>query len=71
MNTQEYLSVIENIKQEIKDAQYRATIHANSDLIRLYHDIGTVINEYKTCRCGFTSFIKYLRIKNVSPGAHR
>ena len=26
MNTQEYLSIIKNIKQEIKDAQYRATI---------------------------------------------
>ncbi len=48
MNTQEYLSVIENIKQEIKNAQYRATIHANSDLLLLYYDIGTVINEYKT-----------------------
>ena len=33
MNTQEYLSVIENIKQEIKDAQYRATIHVNSDML--------------------------------------
>ena len=32
MNTQEYLSAIENIKQEIKTAQYRATVHANSDL---------------------------------------
>lgn len=45
MNTSDYLSVIENIKQEIKKAQYRATIHANSDLLLLYYDIGTVINE--------------------------
>ena len=48
MNTPEYLSIIENIKSEIKAAQYRATIHANSDLLLLYYDIGTVINEYKT-----------------------
>ena len=59
MNTQEYLSVIENIKQEIKDAQYRATIHANSDLILLYHDIGTVINEYKTWGNKFIDNLSY------------
>ena len=45
MNTQKYLSFIENIKQEIKDAQYHVTIHANSDLLLLYYDIGTVINK--------------------------
>lgn len=33
INTAEYLSVIENIKKEIKDAQYRATIHVNSDML--------------------------------------
>ena len=37
MNTPEYLSIIENIKSEIKAAQYRATIHANSDLLLLYY----------------------------------
>ena len=45
MDTQEYLSIIENIKTEIKAAQYRATIHANSDLLLLYYDIGMVIIE--------------------------
>ena len=47
MNTSEYLSVIENIKSEIKAAQYRATIHVNADMLLLYHDIGCVINEHK------------------------
>lgn len=42
MNTSEYLSVIENIKSEIKAAQYRATIHVNADMLLLYHDIGCV-----------------------------
>ena len=31
MNTSEYLSIIENIKSEIKAAQYRAAVHANVD----------------------------------------
>ena len=48
MNTQEYLSIIGKIKQEIKDAQYRAAVHANADMLRLYHDIGCVINEHKS-----------------------
>ena len=47
MNTQEYLSVIENIKQEIKVAQYRAAVHVNADMLILYYDIGCVINEHK------------------------
>ena len=59
INTAEYLSVIENIKKEIKDAQYRATIHVNSDLLLLYYDIGTVINEYKTWGNKFIDNLSY------------
>ena len=58
-NTPEYLSVIENIKQEIKVAQYRATIHANSDLLLLYYDIGAVINEYKMWGNKFIDNLSY------------
>ena len=47
MNSPEYLSIIENIKSEIKTAQYRAAVHANVDMLLLYHDIGCVINEHK------------------------
>ena len=47
MNTSEYISIIENIKSEIKAAQYRAAIHVNADMLLLYHDIGCVINEHK------------------------
>lgn len=47
MNTPEYLSIIENIKSEIRAAQYRAVVHANADMLLLYHDIGRVINEHK------------------------
>lgn len=47
MNTPEYISIIENIKSEIKAAQYRAAVHVNADMLLLYHDIGCVINEHK------------------------
>lgn len=47
MNTPEYISIIENIKSEIKAAQYRAAIHVNADMLLLYYDIGCVINEHK------------------------
>ena len=30
-----------------KACHYRATVHANSDMLLLYHDIGCVINEHK------------------------
>ena len=43
MNTQEYLSVIENIKSEITATQYRAAVHVNTDMLLLYYDIGCVI----------------------------
>ena len=48
MNTAEYLSIIENIKCEIRAAQYRTAVHANADMLLLYHDIGCVINEHKS-----------------------
>lgn len=44
MNTVEYLSIIENIKSEIRAAQYRAAVHANADMLLLYHDIGSAIH---------------------------
>ena len=48
MNTVEYLSIIENIKREIRAVQCRAAVHANADMLLLYHDIGCVINEHKS-----------------------
>lgn len=47
MNSTEYISVVDNIKKEIQAAQYRAAVHANQELLLLYHDIGCVINEHK------------------------
>ena len=48
MNSGDYLTTIEQIKQEIRAAQYRATLHVNADLLLLYHSIGMVINAHKS-----------------------
>lgn len=47
MNANEYLETVEQIKQEIRTAQYRAAVQVNCELLRLYHAIGTVINAHK------------------------
>ena len=48
MNANEYLETVEQVKQEIRTAQYRATVRVNRELLVLYHSIGEVINDYKT-----------------------
>ncbi len=47
MNGNEYLSVIQSIKSEIKSAQYKAALSVNRELIMLYYHIGIIINEHK------------------------
>lgn len=46
-NTGEYLETVEQIKQQIRTAQYKAARNINFELIMLYHSIGCVINEHK------------------------
>lgn len=48
MNDNEYLKVVSSITDEIKSAQFRATVRVNQELIMLYHSIGTVINSRKS-----------------------
>lgn len=48
INSPDYLTTIEQIKQKIRSAQYRATWHINADLFLLYHSIGLVINTHKS-----------------------
>ena len=43
-----YLYVIENLKQKVKSAQYKAVLSADTEMILLYHRIGFVINEHST-----------------------
>ncbi len=46
-NQNEYLSIIESVKDEIKLAQYRATVRVNGELVLLYYRIGQIINQHK------------------------
>lgn len=48
MNSNEYLHIVEEVKQEIRTAQYRAAVSVNRELLGLYHSIGEVINAHKT-----------------------
>ena len=48
MNNNEYLDLVQMVKQEIKQAQYKATLSVNKELITLYHGIGLIINEHKS-----------------------
>jgi len=43
----EYLALVEDIKNRIKTAQYRAAIKVNFEMVSLYHDIGMEINRHK------------------------
>lgn len=48
INNNEYFDIIETIKCETKNAQYRAAVSVNKQLIMLYYNIGKIINEHKT-----------------------
>ena len=47
LNSNEYLHTVETIKQEIRAAQYKATVRVNQELLILYYSIGKIINEHK------------------------
>lgn len=47
LNNNEYLDLVQNIKQEIQHAQYKAALSVNRELITLYYNIGKLINEHK------------------------
>lgn len=47
-NNGEYLHLIQSIKSEIQNAQYRATLNVNKELTMLYYHIGKIINFHKS-----------------------
>ena len=47
MNQTDYLATIQEIKAEIKKAQYQATVKVNNELLLLYYHIGQAINRHK------------------------
>ena len=48
INDDKYIRIIESIKKEIGNAQYKATLSVNRELIMLYHTIGSIINQNKS-----------------------
>ena len=48
MNTNEYLEIVDNIKSNIRYAQYKAAVAANKELIMMYWNIGKIINDHKS-----------------------
>lgn len=48
INDNQYLSIIENIKTEIVNSQFKASLSVNRELVLLYYNIGRIINEHKT-----------------------
>ena len=47
INDNQYLSVIETIKAEIAESQYKAVLQVNKEMTLLYYNIGKIINEHK------------------------
>ena len=47
ITNEEYLNLVQNIKQKIRLAQYRASVSVNCEMISLYHSIGAEINSHK------------------------
>jgi len=45
INNDDYFQILENVKAQIQNAQYKAILGANRELILLYWDIGNVIIE--------------------------
>ena len=47
INSNEYIELVNGIKQQIQAAQYRAALEVNTELVMLYHRIGSEINKHK------------------------
>lgn len=58
-NSSQYLSIIETIKSEIMNSQFRATMSVNRELVLLYYNIGCIINENKTWGNKFIENLAY------------
>ena len=43
-----YVTIVENIKDQIRSAQHRAILNANKEMLILYWNIGKIINENST-----------------------
>ena len=43
-----YVTIIEDIKNQIRNAQHKAILNANKEMLILYWNIGKIINENST-----------------------
>ena len=66
LNTKEYLSVVNDIKNQITLAQQRATTGVNREMVVLYWNVGKIINDRKTWGDGFIGNLSR-DIRNVFP----
>jgi predicted nuclease of restriction endonuclease-like (RecB) superfamily len=53
INSEEYITVLENIKRRIKETQYKAVLGVNRELVFLYWSIGKTILENSKYGSGF------------------
>ena len=67
MNDKEYLQIMNTIKQEIRGAQYQASVSVNREMIPLYYRIGAVINQHKPWGSKFIENLA-LDIRQAFPG---
>ena len=63
-----YVSVVENIKEQIRCAQHKAILNANKEMLILYWNIGKVINENSTWGSKFLRNLS-TEISNEFPSA--
>ena len=47
INDSQYISIINSIKKEIVNSQYKAAVSVNREFVLLYYNIGCIINEHK------------------------
>lgn len=68
--TQEYIQIITHLKKQIKEAQVKAVLAANKELIKLYWSIGQTIVEKQEAHGWGSGFIDQLAkdLKNAFPG---
>lgn len=59
INDSQYISIINSIKKEIVNSQYKAAVSVNRELVLLYYNIGCIINEHKTWGNKFIENLAY------------
>ena len=63
-----YVSVVENIKEQIRCAQHKAILNANKEMLILYWNIGEIINEHSKWGNKFLNNLSF-EINNEFPSS--